>query len=89
MPNAFTPNGDRLNDTFRPVSVALKQFQMQIFTRWGQEVFRSIDPAVGWDGRRSDGKLFNEGMYVYRISYTCEQAQKQSVIGDFLLIHKE
>ncbi|MDX2302397.1 MAG: PKD domain-containing protein [Microscillaceae bacterium] len=89
IPNAFTPNGDGLNDTFKPISVAVRNYRMQIFNRWGQQIFESTEPSLGWDGKRNDGSLYQEDMYVYKITYTCGQAQEESPTGDLLLIYKD
>ncbi len=53
VPNAFTPNGDNLNDTFRPVATGdlIRQFSMVIYNRWGQIVFETTDYLEGWDGK--------------------------------------
>ena len=68
-PNAFTPNGDGINDTWRPVNnvVNLDNYLLQIFDRWGRELFISTDPFEDWDGT-ADGKLVPLGVYVYRAS---------------------
>lgn len=66
-PNAFTPNGDGINDTWRPVNnvVNLDNYLLQIFDRWGRELFTSTDPFEEWDGT-ADGKLVPLGVYAYR-----------------------
>ncbi|MBX2983559.1 MAG: CotH kinase family protein [Flavobacteriales bacterium] len=68
-PNAFTPNGDGINDTWRPVNnvVDLDNYLLQIFDRWGRELFTSTDPFEDWDGK-ADGKTVPLGVYVYRAS---------------------
>ncbi len=67
FPNAFTPNGDGLNDFFRPViNGALPlNFQMSIFNRWGEMVFVSNDYALGWDGTYR-GVAAELGTYVWK-----------------------
>jgi len=51
IPNAFTPNGDGLNDIFRVVGLYRDiNFKMYIYNRWGQMVFESADIDKGWDG---------------------------------------
>jgi gliding motility-associated-like protein len=51
IPNAFSPNGDGLNDIFRVYAQYSNiSFKMMIYDRWGQEVFYSGDIAKGWDG---------------------------------------
>lgn len=51
LPNAFTPNGDGLNDIFKGIPVGIKQFNyLKIYNRWGQLVFATTDYRKGWDG---------------------------------------
>ena len=65
--NAFTPNGDGINDTWRPWNnvVDLDSYQLQVFDRWGKELFTTDDPYEEWDGK-AGGKLVPMGVYVYR-----------------------
>jgi gliding motility-associated-like protein len=67
VPNAFTPNGDGLNDIFRPVATSdlIRQFSMVIYNRWGQLVFETTHPAEGWDGKDAMA-----GVYNWVISYS-------------------
>lgn len=52
VPNAFTPNGDGLNDEIRPIAVGVKQINyFRIFNRWGQLVFSTTTNGKGWDGK--------------------------------------
>ncbi|HRQ83548.1 MAG TPA: CotH kinase family protein [Flavobacteriales bacterium] len=66
-PNAFTPNGDGINDTWRPINnvVELDSYSLRIFNRWGREVFSSTDPYEEWDGT-ADGKKMPLGVYVFQ-----------------------
>ncbi|MCM5528539.1 PKD domain-containing protein [Parasegetibacter sp. NRK P23] len=67
VPNAFTPNGDGINDCIslnRWGSVQLHEFS--IYTRWGERVFSSNDPRRCWDGTFK-GKALPVGAYVYFI----------------------
>ncbi len=69
IPNSFTPNGDGLNDMFLVVinDHDPAEFELRIFDRWGQQLFMSNDPAVGWDGtfRGADVKM---EVYVYMVT---------------------
>lgn len=49
-PNAFSPNGDGINDTYRPFSYGMEFYELYIYNRWGQLVFQTNDPDIGWDG---------------------------------------
>lgn len=64
MPNAFSPNGDGLNDIYKAKSgyQSLVEFHAYIFNRWGQKLFEWNDPAGGWDGTYK-GKPVKEGVY--------------------------
>lgn len=72
LPNAFTPNFDDLNDEFIGVGIfdGMRDFQMQIFNRWGEQVFATTDPYLGWNGKKNNtGKLSPSGVYVYQASF--------------------
>lgn len=68
MPNAFTPNGDGINDLFRiPPSVKITMEEFSIFDRWGNKVFGTNKRSGAWDGNYK-GKKSAEGTYIYIIS---------------------
>ena len=71
LPNAFTPDGDGLNDVFKAIGQPdnLSSFSMTIFNRWGQMVFESSDISLGWDGTYQ-GKPAPAGTYVFRVEYS-------------------
>jgi gliding motility-associated-like protein len=51
VPDAFTPNGDGLNDVFKPIFVGPSiKYDFRVYNRWGQLIFRSTTPNAGWDG---------------------------------------
>ncbi len=59
MPDAFTPNGDTFNPVFVPITfLNIQTASLLIVNRWGQEVYRSQDPAAGWDGGSSDASVY-------------------------------
>ena len=69
FPNAFTPNGDGINDFFKPIVYGgLDEFQMVIFNRWGQKVFETSNPNIGWDGTLN-GKKQDPNTYVWYATY--------------------
>ncbi len=70
IPNAFTPNGDGLNEGFGPqgYNLEVEAFEMSIFDRWGKLVFFSRDHQETWNGRlNNQGDLVPLGAYAYRI----------------------
>jgi gliding motility-associated-like protein len=65
VPNAFSPNGDGHNDLLRARPVGIREFKyFAVFNRWGQRVFYTADPAVGWDGGTA-GQTALAGTYVW------------------------
>lgn len=72
VPNAFTPDGDGLNDLFAPqISCDPINYSLRIFNRWGELVFESIDIDKKWNGSSlQDGVHYSGlGLYVYEVSY--------------------
>ena len=50
IPDAFSPNGDGHNDTFRIYAWSVKEFHLSIYNRWGTQVYETDDVNSGWDG---------------------------------------
>ena len=71
IPNAFTPNGDGLNDTFKPVDFEGAEViaSLTIYNRWGEKVYEH-QGATFWDGT-IDGKPAMSDVYVYIIEVAC------------------
>ncbi len=68
VPNAFTPDQDGLNDTFRPFVKNVRNYMLEIFNRSGTRLFITSDPERGWDGT-FQGRLCPEGTYTYMLRY--------------------
>jgi len=87
FPTSFTPNGDGLNDTYRPVGKGIKLFSMQIFDRWGGMVFETRQLDTGWDGRFK-GEFCPDGTYVYVSNYEMEEpdGSTHKVKGTIILL---
>ena len=66
LPNAFTPNGDGANELFVPVNNRfISQVEFKVFNRWGQLVFETTNPVLGWSGKNLAGKDLPDGVYYY------------------------
>lgn len=86
MPNAFTPNGDGLNDVFRIKHPGfIQRFSLMIYNRWGEVIFRTENPLKGWDGKWK-GVLQETGNFIWQITLTTKEGVKQSARGSVLLI---
>lgn len=86
IPNAFTPNGDGLNDIFAPVTEdELQTYQLEIYSRTGQKLFSSRDIHYGWNGE-FQGSMMNGGNYIYLIKYKDSEGQEHIDKGQLLLI---
>ncbi len=75
-PNVFTPNGDGLNDCFKPVISAsgavidsLDCFELEVFDRWGVKIFESKGGILCWDGKTKSGTIATDGTYYYIIKF--------------------
>ena len=69
MPNAFSPNGDGINDVYRakPGYKSIVSFKAVIFNRWGQKLYEWDDPAGGWDGKYR-GREVAQGTYFVNVT---------------------
>lgn len=85
VPDAFTPNGDGLNDEFTAKGIYGDRFSMTIYDRWGQVIYATSDRTKGWDGTAS-GQSLAAGQYVYRIDLQDLTGLKTVRTGTVLLI---
>ncbi len=91
--NVFTPNGDGMNDHFKPYNLSIRQFEIWIYTRAGKLVYHfkgsDLRNWQGWDGRiQNSGKEAAEGVYFYVIKATgwdepATKYDKNSTVGPF------
>lgn len=72
LPNAFSPNGDGLNDIYSPNNLGpMLMNNFSIYNRWGEKVYSNASNAKGWDGSYK-GTPCDAGTYYYRIEYDCQ-----------------
>ncbi len=92
FPNAFVPDsggpsggyyaeGDPSNKVFHPIQEGIEKYEMKIYSRWGELLFRTDDLRIGWDGYYK-GRLVPNGVYVYRVWATCSSGKKINKVGD-------
>lgn len=89
IPNTFTPNGDGTNDYFFPrglLSAGVTTFKMNIFNRWGQEIFKTTNiEGRGWDGKFNDVPQ-PVGVYVYVIDVSFKDGRSEHYQGNVTLL---
>jgi gliding motility-associated-like protein len=68
IPNAFTPDGNGINDIFIPKMFGVREFNMSIYDRYGNLIFTSVDTEVGWNGKvNGAGETVKDDIYIYKI----------------------
>jgi gliding motility-associated-like protein len=85
VPNAFTPNGDGLNDVFYIPYTHMEKFHMTIFNKWGDLLFETYDITVGWDGKYK-GEVVADDVYVYSIEAIGEDHVNYRKIGKLTVL---
>lgn len=87
VPNAFTPNGDGVNDSYclKGWDECSKAFNVKIFDRWGEVIFESDNPNFCWDGRYK-GDMLPTGVYIYFITADFDQIPDYKQSGNISLM---
>ncbi|MCX6295948.1 MAG: gliding motility-associated C-terminal domain-containing protein [Bacteroidetes bacterium] len=88
-PNAFTPDGDGLNDIFLPKGIGydIETFNMMIFDRWGNNIYSTDDYNKGWDGRANHGtEIAQIDVYVWKVELTDNKKLKHKYIGHVTIV---
>lgn len=88
MPNAFTPDNDGYNDTFKPVwgsCAEISDYAIIIFNRWGNKVFESNDPQAGWDGRYNQEPAVQD-IFFYDLQFNAGENNRIQSSGDITII---
>jgi len=85
IPNAFSPNGDNENDVLYVRGIYIEKMIFRIFDRWGEMVFESTDPTIGWDGTFRERKL-DPDVYDFYLDVTCIGGLKSITKGNITLM---
>lgn len=65
-PNAFTPDGNRVNSAYSVSVIGATTFEFQIFNRWGELIYTTEDPFFQWDGTYDNNGIVQDGVYVWK-----------------------
>lgn len=85
IPNAFSPNGDGINDLFSGKGYGIKEYVMYIFDRWGEKIYETTDLSKGWDGTYK-GAEAQQDVYIYRVDIIDIHGEKHRYNGHFTLV---
>ncbi|MFT3701806.1 MAG: PKD domain-containing protein [Agriterribacter sp.] len=85
VPNAFSPNGDGVNDMVYVRGFAIAKMVFRIYNRWGQMVFQTSDRSQGWDGKYK-GVLQPMDGYAYTLEVEFTDGTKTTKKGDITLL---
>lgn len=85
FPNAFSPNGDGLNDVFIYESKFIEEVDFRVFSRWGELLFQTDVPGVGWDGNIR-GRPAPTGTYIFSATWVDEVGRQFFRKGEITLI---
>ncbi len=87
IPNAFTPNNDGINDGFQVVISDVVYYEINIFNRWGEQVFYSQDPDEVWMGNVNGGDHYvPAGLYNYRLRWKGSRTDAEELSGTIELM---
>lgn len=86
IPNAISPNEDRLNDLFTKVwNFTPKDYTFTIYNRWGELLFETNDINLGWDCK-FNGELVQQDIYVYKMTYFDTDKKWYELRGTFFVV---
>jgi gliding motility-associated-like protein len=74
LPTAFSPNGDGINDTYKPVYEGWLINKMSVFNRWGELIYESTNPNAAWDGTYQ-GQPAPQGVYAILIVFQAMESK--------------
>ncbi len=88
LPNAINPKSNfEENRTFKPVASFVNDYQLIVYDRWGEIVFKSTDPLNGWDGKKNGGNLLPKGTYVFYLQYKSRNDELVKTSGQINLVY--
>ena len=86
-PNSFTPNNDGVNDVWIPVALGITYYNLQIFNRWGELIWTTIDSNEPWLGNSQSGAYYvPDGLYHYQVKIEDQLKYPRTYSGSIQLI---
>lgn len=85
VPEAFSPNGNGINETLKFYGLPTNQFTFKVFNLAGKEIFITEQKGDFWDGRQQNGDIV-KGSYIYKVNYYTEENELLTQQGSFVLI---
>ena len=85
IPNAFSPNGDGLNDVLMVRSNCLTSIDFTVYDRWGEQVFHTTNPDEGWNGSYKSRKLPPDS-FAYCLIAVCATGETYETRGNVSLL---
>ena len=86
LPTAFSPNGDNVNDYFRPQGDEIVSFTYQIYNRWGEQVYQADETDIGWDGSVNGVPVSNTSTFLVKVRVQFTNGLIKEETGTFQLI---
>ena len=89
IPNAIMPHRRNINSIFNifGVNIDPDNFEMRIYNRWGNQIFYTTNPNIGWDGTYN-GEYVQEGSYTYIFNFITEtDGVKHTILGKVLVLY--
>ncbi len=85
VPNTFSPNDDKINDTFYAYGTNIKDFKISVFDRWGEEIFNSSEIVFGWNGTFR-GLPVQDDIYIWKAEFNDLKNKNHSLTGHIQVI---
>jgi gliding motility-associated-like protein len=87
IPNAFSPNGDGVNDSFFGSGIGIVEYDLWIFDRWGNMVFHTENLSEYWDGKANSGKeMAQQDVFVWKVELTDVFHKKHQYVGTVTIV---
>jgi gliding motility-associated-like protein len=88
IPNIFTPNGDGINDTWKPVMLdySTEGYQLSVFDRWGQQIFYTTNPEESWNGTINGKTVAPNTVYSYQVRVKNVSGKEFKYTGNVTLV---